>query len=196
MLNGIFKNNISGTFMHNHRYNLVIKLIGGLSILIGCLVSAGWAFGNRNFVTLFWGDSAMKFLTAACLVLCGTGLLSLFGKASSSRIIRYITGSIIIGISVYCYLGNFFNYDFQVNPALVARLHAANDSHKYMGRMALTTSLCFLLLGISLLLLVSRKLWVRILCQWMLHLTTLMSMIAIMGHLYRVEDLHGIPFLS
>jgi signal transduction histidine kinase len=186
----------NGVFMDNYKYKPVIKVVAIISIVAGLLVITGWTWGNELLITFFLGYSAMKFCTAVCLFFLGSALLLLFQNNKYTIFFQRLLAALVIFIGLVSFFGNVFNYDFVFNKQFTVYLNLKTPKNHFVGRMSYFTSFSFFLLGVAFFNLRSKKEWVKLTIQWALHITTLLSMIAMMGHLYGVSDFHQFPFLS
>jgi signal transduction histidine kinase len=183
--------------MDKYKYKSVIKTVAILSIVAGMLVTMGWVISSELLISLFSRSSTMKFYTAVSLVFSGSALLCLYRKDTNSTWLQKSLSAVVLMIGLASLLGNIYNYDFIFNRAFTTYLSLKNSAkHVPTGRMSVSTSLCFMLLGIAFFNLHAKKGLIKILAQWALHITSLISMVAIMGHLYKVTDFHEMPFLS
>jgi len=183
--------------MGNTKYRLVIKTVAILSTLAGTLVTLGWLVSDKSMVTLFWSDSPMKFYTAICLIFSGGALFFLFQDNKYSGGIQQFLAAIVIFIATLSFFGNLYDYDLMFNATFAKTLHVgATNGKPFVARMSTFTSLGFLFVGLAFFNLRSSKKWMKNATQWCLHITTLLSTIAVMGHLYGVTDFHQLPFLS
>jgi signal transduction histidine kinase len=182
--------------MDNYKYKSVIKAVAILSIAAGTLVTVGWLVSNELLISLFCRNSTMKLYTAICLIFLGAALLCLFRNDKYSGWLHKLLSAIVFAIGLTSLLGNIYNFDFIFNKAFTTSLSLKIPAKHITGRMSVSTSLCFILLGAAFLNLPSKKGLIKILAQWALHITSLISIIAIMGHLYKVSDFHELPFLS
>jgi len=182
--------------MDNYKYKSAIKVVGILSIVAGMLVTIGWVFSSELLISMFCESSTMKFYTAICLIFSGAALLCLFRTDKHGVLLQRLSSAIVLAIGLVSLLGNIYNFDFIFNKAFTTYVTLRNSGKHVTGRMSISTSLCFILLGIAFLNLHAKKGLIKIAAQWALHIASLISMIAIMGHLYKVSDFHEMPFLS
>ncbi|HWR51795.1 MAG TPA: CHASE domain-containing protein [Bryobacteraceae bacterium] len=68
---------MSSTTTITRRQNPVAIIAGGLSVLIGAAVLAGYFSGHASLVTLFPGSAPMRFATAIAIVCAGSAVLLL-----------------------------------------------------------------------------------------------------------------------
>ncbi len=183
--------------MYSYKYRLAIKIVALLSITIGSLVAIGWIFSDTFLVTLFSIDTNIKFCTAICLFLSGASLFFLFFNEKYLVLLQKIFSFALLTIAGISFFANIYNFDFIFNERFVRNMNTAvMPANPYFGRMLLTTSLSFSLIGLACFNMRSKQKWVRITMQWALHIVTLIAVVAIMGHMYEVKDFNKIPFLS
>ncbi len=143
------------TFSFSARtFQVAIRLAYVLAILtvaLGLIVLAGWAFQVESFKTVFHGYACMKANTAVCFVFSGTALFA--GYLSPSVGWKMTCGRLlataVILISGATLLEHIFSASFGIDQLFFAGpLDSATP-----GRMTTPATLAFLLFGTALLLL-------------------------------------------
>ena len=120
---------------------------GALSALLGFLVLFGWHTHNLSLLHLHPAFVAMAYNTALGFFLCGTGLLALAVNRPRLAVPGGIYGVCCGSLTLGEYL---FQRDFYIDELF---MHAYTTAGVTNGaRMAFNTALCFLLMGIFLLL--------------------------------------------
>jgi len=116
-----------------------------LTVTIGLLVAVGWGLDIDSLKRVLPGLAAMKFNTALAFVLAGAGLW--WRKRRSLRLALGALVALLGALSLVEYLAG---QSFGIDQILVRDIVAAPESAFPPGRMAPSTALCFLLLGVAL----------------------------------------------
>lgn len=137
----------------------------------------------------------MKFNTAFCFMLLGSALV--IKKSRHNRLSIY-SYPILLLLTILIGGTTLFEYqlhvDAHIDQLLITDRHTA--ANQFPGRMAYNAAASFILMGTGLLGLnyLSGKL--RIVCQYLLHVVTLISGVAIMGYIYGVSMLYKLSYTS
>lgn len=175
--------------------NKLIKRIGLISLVIAIVVQIGWIFNIEIIKSFIPGMATMKFNAALCFMLLGGALV--IKKSQPGNLSKYsyqILLLMIILISGITLLQDKLHFDAHIDQLLIADLHTPGN--QFPGRMAHNAAASFILMGIGLLGLnyVHGKL--RVVCQYLLHVVTLISGVAIMGYIYGVSMLYKLSYVS
>jgi PAS domain S-box-containing protein len=168
-----------------------------LATSVGTIVIVGWSLNITSLKILMPGLASMKANTAACLALCGVSLLlmSMVASAKTSyrkrakiagRFFALVAGSVGLATIAEYLLHRTLGID---QILFVDRL---GDGHSIPGRMAPHTALCFVTLGLALMLIpVETKRSVRP-AQFLSLIPALISLMAMLGYLYSVVSFYKI----
>lgn len=175
---------VTGVTHAIYLYSLLIVLV------IALLVLAGWIFDIQSLTSLLPGTVSMKFNTAlSFFLLAGTQLLSWFRKSkwifTSTVMIVVLVHSILV-LTEY-----LFNFSFGIDELLLKEIHPLPND-RYPGRMSPITAICFTLVCLGLLLQLYKYRKAHKTGQILLHLTTLISVVAILGYFTAAEELYTI----
>lgn len=132
---------------NNHPANLLTKIAGLISAVLGLTVMAGWYTGSITLIKIVPSFSAMQFNTALSFLLCGIGLLSL---AFSKPRLALICGIAVSLIGLLTLIQYIFGINLGIDQLLM-RDYMASSLSSHPGRMAPPTALNFALTGTSLL---------------------------------------------
>jgi signal transduction histidine kinase len=182
--------------MREYKYKTTIKSIAIISVLTGMSVIVGWLFHVEIITTIFEGYASMKFNTAVCFVLAGSVLLLFFHKKKYSEVLQKIFSTIIILIGAISFLEYFFKFPLSIDEFFIKDIPTRLAGNAFPGRMGIATSLSFWIIGLACISLRSISFLVRIVMQWALHLITFISILAIMGYIYKMPGVFKMPFLS
>ena len=165
-------------------------------IAAAALALIGWAFDLQLLTTLRHGWPSMKANTAAGLVIAGIGLWFATGTGLQPSLRRFmVSGGIALALLGALTLGqDVGGWDLRIDEALF-RDTAGPTLTGPPGRMAPATALCFILYGLALVLAGRRQ---ARLASVVAVVVALVSAVALLGYLYRVETPYGLqaPYAS
>ena len=167
---------------------------GLLTIIMGCLVLAGWFFDIPSFKSVLPGIISMKFNTALCFILSGIALYLQDAPAVSRRRkkIAFICAGIILIAGFLNLLEYIFNWNIGIDEFLWKE-GPGTAATTFPGRMSLNTSVNFALLGFIFLTLNKRKYhWI---IQALLFAMPPFSLLTIFNHLFGFSFLNNFPLL-
>jgi PAS domain S-box-containing protein len=206
----------------------LVRVASAIAIGVGCLTLIGWILDIAIFKSVIPGTATMKANTALAFILAGVslygreqGTLSRDNKAggattnyqftihNSQLIIAKICAAIVALIGLLTLCQYIFNWNLGIDELLFRDL-PRSPAMPFPGRMAETTALNFLLLGVALWLLPRRRArgegqargirrWEDnvILVAQSLSLTAIaIASLASIGYAYHVEVFHTFVFYS
>ena len=167
------------------------KAIAALVATLGLVVLYGWAFNVPALTVVRPTFASMKANTAALFVLLGTALwIASDDRRQRSRRILGLLVVIIAGLTLAEYV---FHVSLGIDQLLFRDPRTSVTA--YPGRMAIAPAICFLLLGLSVLLSGIRK--ALVLLHVFVVVCFVICLVALCGYLYGVESLYSItPFSS
>jgi PAS domain S-box-containing protein len=172
-----------------HKNRLIA--ISYLITAFGIVVLIGWIFNIPILKSVLPGFTTMKVNIALCFITLGVAFnLILKGKGRNIRLI--LTGFALL-VCLLSLLQDIFNVNFGIDELLIADNGNFLKSSLHPGRMAPTTALCGFSIAISLLILNNSK-W-NTFGQYLLHLVSLITFIAIIGYFFSVPTLYKLPYL-
>ncbi len=177
-------------------YKSYIKAVSILSIITGILVITGWFTNNENLKAVITGLPTMKFNTAICFILIATALFLLIKKTKKHQFFIISIATIVILIAAITFTQTVFNYNTGLDELLIKDVVAKAANDPFPGRMAITTTFCFLLCAFAFIAIASAKKRLQLLAQYALHAITLIAFIAILGYLFNVPEFHRLSFLA
>jgi len=117
-----------------------------LTAAVGLLAVAGWLLGIDPLKRVLPGLAAMKFNTALGFILAGSGLWW------RKRVpVRLALGALVALMGALSLAEHLAGLDLRIDQIFVRDILAPQEAAFPPGRMALSTALCFLLLGVGLL---------------------------------------------
>lgn len=174
-------------FRHQKWANIIVWIVAFTALT----TLTGWAFDIELFKRIFQDAVAMNPATAVAFLLSAFSFLLLNTPIRTKK--RDIAGQaiawaiLLIGANVF--LGYAFNFDIRVDRILFsAKLDIEVSSFPY-NRMALSTSFCFMLAGVALLLL-HRKLGNWVPTQNLAIVIAIFGLYSMMGYLHNVKDFY------
>jgi PAS domain S-box-containing protein len=171
----------------------IARIAGGWSLAVGVAVLLGWVFHIDTLKTILPRLVTMKANTALCFVLCGAALLLLLPDTppGQKRVGALLTLCMMLIPALT--LGEYYlSWQLPIDQLLFP--DPATPLASFPGRMAPSTSLCFLLVGVSLLLMMTRQ---RIrLASVPAFSVAGIALLVLLSYIYRVETLFGIFFYS
>ncbi|HEY9881315.1 MAG TPA: PAS domain S-box protein [Leptolyngbyaceae cyanobacterium] len=154
---------------------------------IGCLVLIGWFFNIPLFKSIFPQWIAMRPSTAVCFILSGLALKLLKTPRHFSKQWVRSLALVIITLAGLSLGNHLLGWNLEIDPLLFPS--SAADGR----RMALTTALNFVLIGIALWLMTARRA-PHHLVQLLAFLTALVSLQVFINYLYGVSLFFGLVY--
>lgn len=166
----------------------LLPLVSGIgTVAVGLIVLSGWLL-NIDGLRRFPGVSnPMVGTTAGCFVLLGAALLLLRGPEPSRarRMMARTLATIVIAVGVLV-LGSYaFGWDLHLDHFLYRA-----SAEPFTGAMAVPTAITFVLLGIALLALSSRRRRAGGVAQGLTLIAVIVPLLTLIGRAY------GVPSLS
>lgn len=165
----------------------ITRLIKAICILIftlGVMVLSGWIFHIPILTSLIPNYATMKVNTSLVLLISAIELYRITTK--KWLFLHKLLCFLVILIGLATLIEYLVPMQWSIDEVIIKDYlyHPSLDS--YPGRMARGTALSFLLLGISFCLIRQKSLKLRKVSQYLLHLITLISFIAIIGYILSV----------
>lgn len=181
----------------NRMHRSYILLV--ISIFVSCmalLVLVGWGTKVDALLSIVPGMPTMKFNSALCFLF--SALCLLFYEPSGGGLAKtsllYALASIAIGFTTL--LQYVFDVDMGIDQAFITDYVSQSAQLPHPGRMSEATATCFSLFGIAFFLFNTKKsLWIGV-GQYLLHIVSFLSLVAITNYLYGLHELGRIPFFS
>jgi PAS domain S-box-containing protein len=164
--------------------------IAGTAVAVGAAVALGWIFDLPVLRNLAPGLVSMKFNTALGLMACGGALLFLRSPGGPHHRTGRALAAFAAGLGLVSLAATALGVDPGIDELVVAGGGTTSPAWEHPGRMTLSTSLNFVLLGGSLLLLDAGAARWRQVAQLAALAVTLLSLLALVGYAYGVEPLY------
>lgn len=177
--------------------NKAVKRIGVISLVVALGVLFGWAFNIQNFESVIPGMVNMKMNTAICFALLGWALILKNQQQNKPTGLVYTTLLLAVSLTGGVTLLEYqLHFDAHIDQIIVADHHSVTIRFPFPGRMAYNTAASFTLLGLGLLGLNTKAQKFHIVFQYLLHIVTVISGVAIMGYVYGVSMLYNLSYVS
>jgi PAS domain S-box-containing protein len=171
--------------MDRPQKNSTIIIISLLTIAMGIAVLAGWLLNSPALANMVIGYISMRFNTALCFILFSSALLFSQYQAkkytSPGFIIAALLGTVIAFLTIY---QNIFHISTGIDQLFVTDKTPVSFYFPFPGRMASTASFGFFLLGLGLSLLINKGRMFHIAAQYIFHVVTFISGVALIGNMY------------
>ena len=136
-----------GLLLTTARSRVLISAVGLVTSALGCMVLIGWHAHLSSLVQLRPTLAPMQYNTALCFLLAGTGLVTLtWGRVRFTQALGVVVATIAaLTLSEYQ-----FEADLGIDQLLFHAYITTQSFH--VGRMSPVTAVCFLQVGLALLL--------------------------------------------
>jgi PAS domain S-box-containing protein len=172
----------------------ITRATGVFTMLAGILVLAGWVFDIHSLKSVLPGIVSMKFNTAVCFVLSGLALSLLDDPGVTGR--KKTIATVCSWIVFIAGLVHLSEYIFNINTGIDEILWRDDPGAAatiFPGRMSLTTSINFTLLGFIFITLHSRRF--HLLLQAMVFVIIPGSLLTIFNYIAGTSFLNSITLL-
>jgi PAS domain S-box-containing protein len=166
-----------------------------ISVVIALVALVGWLLNNEMLKAWLPGQISMKPNTLFTTITAGLALLliTLPGAVSGWR--RALAGLLAIFtalVNAITAIEYLVAPSFQGFDNLIFREAPGAPHTTYPARTAPNTSGCLLLIGIAILLLLSKKPRLRWLAQAVAGITASVAVLALLGYMFSIETLYGL----
>lgn len=178
--------------MDNVSYKEKIQTVGILSVSLGIMVVLGWIFNIGIFKSVLPNYNTMKFNAALSFIIAGLAVYNL--ARGKQKHFTLLLSSLLILIGFITVMQDIIHINLGIDELFVSDKDLILKHRMNPGRMAISTALCFISLGISIILIQGGTF--KKTGQFLLHLVSLISFIAVMGYFYYVPKFYTLSFLS
>jgi len=183
--------------MDRPQQNRAIVTISLIIVAFGIFVMAGWVLNSPRLASIVIGYIAMRFNTGLCFTLFGGALLfsqyQTIKYANPGFIITVLLATVIAFFTIY---QDLFHTDFGIDQFFVTDKTPVSFYIPHPGRMASTTSAGFSLLGSGFLLLINKNKAFHIAAQYIFHLVTFISLVALIGNMHGVALFRTLLYIT
>jgi PAS domain S-box-containing protein len=174
-----------------YRFRQASKAISAIVASLGLVVLGGWAFNLPSLTYIRPSFQSMKANTALSFLCLGAGLW--LAQDDKWQRGRRILGSFVVIIAGLTLAEYAFHASFGIDQLLFRDARTSSLS-AYPGRMAIATATCFLLLGVAVTLLGTKK--AVALQRSLVGVCFAVSFVALCGYLYGAHSLYSITAYS
>lgn len=161
-------------------------------IAVGVLL--GWILDIGILTEIFPGLSPMKFNTAVCLLLL-TIAICIKSKIKSKKNISLVLSLAVLVIGSLTLYQYITGIDLGIDE-LIVEGDEAFLPNTFDGRMSGATSICFILLSISVILKHFDKKVYREIAAYFTHFVSLISFLALVSYIFKIPTFDRVTFIS
>lgn len=180
----------------SNKYNTIIYLTSALVILIGITVVFGWVMDIKILRTIKNDYVSMKFNTAIAFIIGGISLFYCAKNKGKRSVAVNIFICVLFLLPALTLTQDIFGYNAGIDEILMTDIEKSAKIIVYPGRMSPLSATCFILFSIYLAFYNSADKTYRSISQWLLHLVTLLSFIAIVGYFFGVPVFYKLAFIT
>lgn len=176
----------------NQKYRTIALLL----ILISLLATLfNWFINYHPLQLLFSNIVIMKFNTTVCFILSTLSLAALHKPGKWQTPAAIVLSLVVVGFASLSIAQDVFHFSAGIDEWWLkdAMLRGTSPTP---GRMGTSTSGCFILLNLALLLLHTKIKQLRLIAQYGFNLVTFTALVAFIGYLYGVPVFYRLTFLS
>jgi PAS domain S-box-containing protein len=181
--------------MFNFRKSKSVTVIFLLCLFIGIVFVIAWVV-QRGYQTFFPDSLTMTLNTAFSFILLSIALLTTQYQFLQNK-------TLFIGLLILLTLFNalslsqhIFYFNAGIDRLLVEDKLAILHKDPFPGRMSVSVTLCFILLGLGSLGFTVRNYYVNTVSQYFFHLVTAISAVALMGYIYGASLLYNLSYVN
>jgi PAS domain S-box-containing protein len=177
------------------RREYIIRGTGIVSIIAGLVVLSAWIFSFKTFT--FFGAAVVfvKPNIAIGFILAGIALIIFTGSENTrSRRVAFSLASFLFILGGITFLQYTLGFNAGIDQLLVPDNYTARPS--YPGRMSPGAAICLWMLGSGFMLIQSPGKLMQNIGQYLFHIVTLLSLIAIIGYLYDVPSFYALSSVN
>ncbi len=166
------------------------SVLGLLLVGLGLLAILGWYFHLPSLISVIPGYINMVFNTALCFILSGLGIYLSQNKPDYQNRIYTIFGMLILTIAGLTLFEYLFGHSFGIDQFFVKVW--LFDQNPYPGRMAVNTSVAFVLTGLCFVIFpYAHKKIISLFVQIIIFSIMLLGISALIGYLLKLEFLYS-----
>jgi len=162
--------------------NIYTLSCGLQAFFLACLVITGWHIGSQSFVQINPAFAPMQYNTALGFLFCSFGLISL---SIRRNFVVSLFGCLVFLLGFASFLQYILKVDFGIDNAVVEPIFTTKTTHA--GRMSSNTALCFMLSGVSLVLISFRKTFFLGTTYALL----VLAFLSLVGYFFEYDSLYG-----
>jgi PAS domain S-box-containing protein len=165
--------------------------------VFGIISLTGWILNIEILKSIIPGYVTMKFNTAICFILCSVALWFLIGNNSNGNtIIIKALMLVVVLLGGSALFQDVLQLELAIDQFFFKDYEAIKQGHPAPGRMAASTSLSFILIGVSVFCLLAVNNTRKQVGQWLLHFTTFLALTSLIGYLFQLPVLYKPVFFT
>ncbi len=183
--------------MDHPQKNRTVIIISLITIAASVVVMLGWIFNIQALKQIVPGFVSMVFNTAFCFVLFAGALLLTQYKTGKYQTILFALLSLICTIIGLVTLLQFlFHFNSGLDQLFVKDPETVSPAHLFPGRMAFNAAMNIFLFGLGLLMLTVKSRLFTVLAQYLFHVVTILTSVALIGYMYGVSLFYSFFYVS
>ncbi len=173
-------------------FSSIIKWCGYLLIVFAAFNIYGWFKNIVLFKSVLRDLPSMKLNSAVAFLVFGIALV----VRKKSVFLGRIFAALVFLISAFSLVQDLFDVNWGIDELIVKDLDGKAMGLAHPGRMAVSTAICFILIGSALFFSNTKNQRIQQFNQFYWHLVTLIAILAFVGYAYRVPVFYRLSFLS
>ncbi|WP_434037522.1 PAS domain-containing protein [Formosa sp. 4Alg 33] len=174
--------------------NKISKNVSLTLIILAIIVMLGWFFNIDLFTQIIPGLPTMKFNTAFCFLLLATIIL-FYGKIKY-KYVAITLNLFLFSIASLTLFQDVFNSNLGIDQLFINDLKSKSLGNAHPGRMSMATSICFVLMSLTLAFLNSSRRRLKIISAYLAHFISIISFLAITAFFFKISTLNKLSFIS
>jgi len=183
--------------MSSSQKSKTVTVIGLFTILTGAAVLLGWVLNLQGLKSVLPGYESMKFNAALCFIFVGIVLLiSQFQLKKNNAAVFVALSFLILLIGALSLSEYLFHFNIGIDQFFITDNVAIANKHPNPGLMAATTAMCFVFFSLAFLGFTFQSRFIHVLSQYLLHLVTAISVVALIGYLHGASVFYTLTYSS
>jgi len=183
--------------MNSLHRNTIIIITSLITILASGIVMTDWLSNIPALQNIIPDFKTIKFNPALCFFLLGFALLFTQYNLSKSKIIMFsILASLSLIISLITLSQDLFHFNSGLDQLFILDKNKQSPDYPQPGRMAVNTSINFILMAMGFLALTIPKRSFIIFAQSLFNLVTFLSAFALIGYSYGISLFYAIFYVN
>ena len=160
----------------------IIFISGVFTLVVSILVITGWIFSIKPLLNIIPGAETMKFNTALLFLLSGLSILNTLYTAQKYSILDKVISFILLFIGGV----TLIEYGWSLNLIIDTLFIEDKITDDFPGRMSGATALCFMIVGLALIGIYSKKRLIKKITQNTLLVVIIFAMISIEAYILQI----------
>ncbi|TWJ04645.1 PAS domain S-box-containing protein [Mucilaginibacter frigoritolerans] len=183
--------------MNSLHRNTIIITISLITIVAAGIVMTDWVSNIPALQKIFPDFNSIKFNPALCFLLLGFALLfTQYNISKNKTTLFLILSSLTLIIGLITLSQDFFHFNSGLDQLFVFDKTKQSPNYPHPGRMAVNTSINFILMATGFLALTIPKRSFIIIAQFLFNLVTFLSAFALIGYSYGISLFYAIFYVN